>query len=77
MYRAPTRTGAEGGACLRRDLSRRGGVRRVRLASGGPGGWLTDESVDRFRVPHPFTVFKECEFCRLTLLIYPIGGTLA
>src|SRR6266851_120613 len=28
--RAPTWTGAEGGACRRRDLSRRGGVRRVR-----------------------------------------------
>src|SRR5216683_2838170 len=33
--RAPTRTAAEGGACLRRDLSRREGVRRVRRASGG------------------------------------------
>src|SRR6267378_8290088 len=28
----------QGGACLRRDLSRREGVRRVRRASGGPGG---------------------------------------
>src|SRR6266581_560019 len=36
--RAPTWTGAEGGACRRRGLSRRGGVRRVRPASGGPGG---------------------------------------
>src|SRR5258708_5708168 len=27
-----------GGACLRRDLSRREGVRRVRRASGAPGG---------------------------------------
>src|SRR6266702_2101421 len=36
--RAPTWTGAEGGACLRRGLSRRGGVRRVRRASGALGG---------------------------------------
>src|SRR5216683_1688117 len=36
--RAPTRTAAEGGTFLRRDLSRRGGVRRVRRASGAPGG---------------------------------------
>src|SRR5713101_3354960 len=36
-YVAPTAL-EEGGACLRRDLSRRGGVRRVRRASGGPGG---------------------------------------
>src|SRR6266705_1208389 len=28
----------QGGACLRRGLSRRGGVRRVRRASGGPVG---------------------------------------
>src|SRR5438445_2827628 len=28
----------QGGACLRRDLSRREGVRRVRRVSGGPGG---------------------------------------
>jgi hypothetical protein len=35
---APTRAGVEAGACLRRDLSRRGGVRRVRRPSGAPGG---------------------------------------
>src|SRR5467141_344774 len=32
------RLGVKGGACLRLGLSRREGVRRVRLASGGPGG---------------------------------------
>src|SRR6266851_767277 len=36
--RAPTRTAAEGGVCRRRDLSRREDGRRVRRASGGPGG---------------------------------------
>src|SRR6266704_2133148 len=36
-YAAPTAL-EEGGACRRRDLSRRGGVRRVRRASGAPGG---------------------------------------
>src|SRR5258708_3647856 len=36
--RTATRTGAQGGACLRRGLSGRGGVRRVPRASGGPGG---------------------------------------
>src|SRR5213593_4898205 len=36
-YAAPTAL-EEGGACLRRDLSRRGGVRRVRRVSGALGG---------------------------------------
>src|SRR6266702_5645464 len=36
--RAPTQMGVKGGACRRRDLSRREGVRRVRRASGAPGG---------------------------------------
>src|SRR6266516_1320179 len=36
--RAPTRTGVKGGACRRRDLSRREDGRRVRRASGALGG---------------------------------------
>jgi len=37
-FRAPTLTGPQGGACRRRGLSTREGVRRVRLRSGAPGG---------------------------------------